>query len=712
VEKRGIRPEILAPAGSWETLRAAAAAGADAVYFGGQSFNARRNAANFTDGELPEAVSYCHARGMKAYLTLNTLVFEDELAAALDFAAKAAATGADALIVQDPGLALRIRKAAPSLRLNASTQMSVHSLSGVEELARMGFTRVVLARELSYRELRGIVAHSPIELEVFVHGALCMSVSGQCYLSAMLGGRSGNRGLCAQPCRLPFAAPGGTGHDLSLKDLSLIGRMAELKELGVASLKIEGRMKRPEYVAAATDLCRRAAEGQPVTKEELEGLRAVFSRSGFTQGYFDGRLGREMFGSRGREDVAAMQAALGRYRGLAAGGERARVGVSFTFSCKAGGPCRLTARDGAGNEAAAEGMTPQAALHRPLDEETVARQLAKTGGTPFFAAETRMALGKGLSLPAAELNRLRRQALEELLRLRGRSRPIPFDRAAAESTGFSTVSAAFVENPASSAFVLQLRGFSQLTPEAMRTAAGMGIVYLPARAIARESSKARTALVAGVRLGAALPRLLFGAESERELREALRSAAALGVRDALCDNLGALPLAREAGLRIHGGFGLNCANASAPAAFPAPGPVDFVASFEATLPRIRRTAQKVPVPAGVLVYGYLPLMLTRNCPLKNGAGCARCAGALTDRRNEHFPVVCGEGGSELLNSRPLWMLDRLGEVFSAGARYAFLRFTVESPGRVEEILRMCARGCKDAPPPEPFTRGLYIRGVE
>lgn len=256
------KPEILAPAGSFDSLTAAVRCGADAVYLGGRELNARRNAANFSDEELAQAVEYCHARGVKVYITLNTLVRDDEMETAMNAVRCACDVKADALILQDVGLTSLIRKAAPDMPLHASTQTSVQTLDGIKMLADMGFCRAVLPRELSKKEIEKIAAQSPIELEMFVHGALCMCLSGQCQLSAVLGSRSGNRGLCAQPCRLPFAADGGTGHDLSLKDMSLIEYLPELAQMGVLSFKIEGRMKRPEYVAAAVTACKRVSRAK------------------------------------------------------------------------------------------------------------------------------------------------------------------------------------------------------------------------------------------------------------------------------------------------------------------------------------------------------------------------------------------------------------------------------------------------------------------
>ena len=304
-----IKPEILAPAGSPQALIAAVRSGADAVYLGIKGLNARRSAENFDDDQLKEAVAYCHKHNVKVHLTLNTLVSDGELEKAQEAVRLACESGVDAIIVQDIGLAELIHRNAPEMPLHASTQMSVQTAAGLKRLKKLGFTRAVLPRELSKEEIKKLCENSPIELECFVHGALCMCVSGQCLFSAVLGSRSGNRGACAQPCRLPFGVENGTGHDLSLKDLSLIDYIAEMAEMGVCSFKIEGRMKRPEYVAAAVKACRNSVDG--VADNALrDDLRSVFSRSGFTDGYYRNKLGYDMFGIRRKDDVTAASGVL------------------------------------------------------------------------------------------------------------------------------------------------------------------------------------------------------------------------------------------------------------------------------------------------------------------------------------------------------------------------------------------------------------------
>ena len=294
--------EILAPAGGKEQLLAAVRAGADAVYLGARNFNARRGAANFEENELFEAVAYCHARNVKVHVTLNTLVTDSELPDLLEEIKYVAKSGADAVIVQDLATAKLVREHCPDIAMHASTQMTIHNLAGAVAAKELGFSRIVLSRELSLNEIKTIAAGTDAELEVFVHGALCMCMSGACYLSSMIGSRSGNRGLCAQPCRLPFHIDGGTGTDLSLKDLSLVEYLSELSDMGIASFKIEGRMKRPEYVSAAVIACRESLDGA-YTQQRRNELQSLFSRSGFTDGYYISSLGRNMFGKREKENV-------------------------------------------------------------------------------------------------------------------------------------------------------------------------------------------------------------------------------------------------------------------------------------------------------------------------------------------------------------------------------------------------------------------------
>ena len=413
--------ELLSPAGSMEALRAAVQNGANAVYLGYDAFNARMGARNFSVDELQEAIVYCHVRGVQVHLTLNTLVSDREMARAAEVIRTAAVLGVDAFIVQDLGVVALCREIAPEVPIHASTQMSIHSLEGVQQAAELGVSRVVLSRELPREEIAHICRRSPVEIEVFVHGALCMCYSGQCYLSSVIGRRSGNRGQCAQPCRLPY----GYGrfepnrYPLSLKDNCLVEYLDDLRRLGVSSLKIEGRMKRPEYVAVVTKAYRTALDGKRVTEEDLRELEAVFSRQGFTQGYYEGKTGADMFGVRQEpeENRELFAAARATYES----GENIRIPIRFYAMIRRDEPAQLAVEDDAGHVCKANGPIPEEAQVRALTEEELAERLGKTGGTPYVCAQVRARIDPGLMLPASAINAMRRDALAILTAQRGRA---------------------------------------------------------------------------------------------------------------------------------------------------------------------------------------------------------------------------------------------------------------------------------------------------
>ena len=688
------RPEILAPAGSFDSLIAAVQCGADAVYLGGKGMNARRSAGNFDAEELRRAVEYCHLRDVKVYQTINIVMFQHETDEAIDTIRQAAEAGVDAVLTQDLAIARMVRECAPSLPIHASTQMSIHNIEGVRLCEELGFSRAVLARELTAGEIAAICAATPLEIEVFVHGALCMSVSGQCYLSSMIGGRSGNRGLCAQPCRLPFSTDGGGEYALSLKDLSLADRIGELTRMGVASLKIEGRMKRPEYVAAAVTAVRRAREGEPV---DFETLRSVFSRSGFTKGYFDGKIDREMFGRRQKEDVTSAAGVLGELEKLYAK-ENPLVPVTMGFTAGAGEAVALTVRDRDGHAVTVTGEAPLLAEKKPTDADRARQNLAKTGGTPYYAEVIDCTIGPGLLVPASALNALRREALEELTTRRSAVEPHPFtDRVPRLADA-----PADRRKPKLRARV----SAGQLT----RRLAG----YCDEFQVPLE--EAEDVLASGFvrpdQVIVEIPRILFdGAPKALEL---LRQAGELGVRRAWCGNLGAVTLAREAGLLPEGGYSLNVTNAYALRECARLGLGACELSFELDLGEARRLDGGLA--KGILAYGYLPLMALRNCPIQAAKGCRACRGyeSLIDRKGVAFTVDCGAHDgrrrevSDLYNSVPLWLADRPEEL--RGFDFITLYFTRETPGICERVAAAYA-GEPGAYQPEARTRGLYYREV-
>jgi len=681
-------PEILAPAGSPEALRAAVRCGANAVYLGLDGFNARQNAINFDKNTLSETVSYCHEREVSVYLTLNTLIRDSEMDSAVETLYDGIDSGIDAVILQDIGLLHEIRRRNISIPLHASTQMSVFNEYGVRLAQELGFKRVVLARELSLRELEKIAAAASCELEVFVHGALCVSLSGQCFISSFLGGRSGNRGLCAQPCRLPFSAQNGTGHDLSLKDLMAIESINRLSEIGIKSFKIEGRMKRPEYVAAAVTAYRQAIDGQSDEKI-LNALKSVFSRSGFTNGYLTDKTGREMFGTRQKEDVLAANEVLSSLEKLYEN-ENPLLDVKADFSADLSKPSSFTL---ARNDISVTviGEVPEIAKNEGLTEEAVLEQLSKTGGTQFNMKDINIDLEKGLFLPKSELNRLRRNAVEELSEKiansfskkevhRHLSRTNERKSCQGEDADAERYCALF-RNPES-------------IPQNANALTG---VFISAFTDLKNIQKVKNI---NKNTDCYVPRGAFNADKIAEKLDEIKE---IGIETVLCPDIGALMLAKEKGFNTIADFGMNIFNSSAAKLALKLGAEKYIASAELKISDINRLSGN---PCAVL-YSKFPLMLTRNCPAANGGQCKDCKGQgiLSDRKEIDFPVTCENGVSMLHNSVPLYMAERQREFRH---KEFFLYFYNESQ---EEIAEIIEKTVKKQELGKEYTRGLYYKGT-
>ena len=684
--------EILAPVGSEEMLHAAVFSGADAVYLGFSGFNARTGAGNFDADSLKEAVRFCHARGVKVHVALNTTVYGGELASLCDAIRAVAASGADAVICQDLAVATLIGKIAPQLPRHGSTQMSVHTLQGALELKELGFTRVVLARELSLPEVEQITRHCGIETECFVHGALCMCVSGQCYMSAFLGGRSGNRGSCAGPCRLPFEANAlpegkpGRLHHLSLKDNSVIDKLDQLQAIGVASAKIEGRLRTPEYVAAAVSACLAGREGRAYDRDLLKN---AFSRSGFTSGYLDGKIDGTMFGVRSEADAELTKKTLPALRELYRR-ERSRVPVRMKLEIEEGGE-KLTVTDADGNKAFAYGdFEPQPARADPT--ESLKRSLAKTGGTPFAAENIEVEMDEGpWFMPGSTVNELRREALDALLKKREVLRPWPVQDVELEPLPQRTL-------PPHRTLRARFERWDQVPEQAL---SGVEYLILPiaqADRVPREW-RGKTLLE--------LPRVMFGKLEEDTARRVAATQDA-GFAGYEVSNIAHLRLCR--GLPMSGGFGLNVTNQVA-AQFYADNGLGSVLILPETkdsdISTIAPTHAGKPVPTGVLVYGHMPLMVTRACPLQNIHDCAHCdkTGVLTDRKAKKFPVRCGMGVRTIYNPVPIYMGDKPGALT---VDYGVAYFTLESREEAAAILDNIR---VHAPFEGDFTRGLYFKGT-
>ena len=685
-------------------MTAAVQNGAGAVYLGYGNLNARRNAKNFTEEELAAAVSYCHLRGVRVYLTLNTLVTDRELPEAYETAALAARCGVDAVLVQDLGVLTMLRRTMPELHLHASTQMTIHNLPGVEFCRDLGLTRVVLSRELSREAIASLCRTSPLELELFLHGALCMCYSGQCYFSALLGGRSGNRGLCAQPCRLPYRREWDTApsYPLSLKDLSLSGHLQELSAMGVACLKLEGRMKRPEYVAIATKVFADALrEGREPTPEENRLLGQAFSREGFTQGYYMNEVDASMFGIR-REGTQTPEALLAAARETYRQGERVRIPLRLAAAIEAGRPASLTVTDPEGRQVIVAGPVPEAARTRPLTEEQVRTQLQKTGGTVFTCTQAEVALEDGLSLPAAALNALRREALDALSALR--TAPPPCSIAPYQPPKSIPTS------KAPPAVTVSLLHFSQLSRELLEE--GPAMVWLPPEEIVRNAEALQTLMAdyPAIPFGVNLPRVCWDEELPA-LRAHLSLCRSLGMGDALIGSWGLMAPAKAWDFRLHGDFGLGIYNSLTLEAMAELGFIAATASFELNLSQIRDLAK--PLPTSMIAYGRLPLMLMEHCLLEESGGACPCEGSthLTDRRGESFPVVKAWGcRSEMLNAKTLFLADKSPDWGGLGLTSLRLLFTTEDATTCRLVLRRYLGRGEYAP--ADFTRGLYYRRVE
>ena len=684
--------EILAPVGSQEMLTAAVFSGADAVYLGFDGLNARSGAGNFNAETLKQAVAFCHGRGVKVHVAINTTLYGSELSRAVDAIRAVAAAGTDAVICQDLAVAALCRDVAPQLPRHGSTQMSIHTLEGARQLKEMGFERVVLSRELSMPEIEHITKHCGIETEVFVHGALCMSMSGQCYMSAFLGGRSGNRGSCAGPCRLPFDAnpiaeglPGRSYH-LSLKDNSAIDRLDQLQALGVASAKIEGRLRTPEYVAAAVNACLAGREGNAYDRDLLE---KAFSRAGFTSGWLDGKISGAMFGTRSDAQAAETKKTLPALRELFRR-ERQRVPVKMLFEVEEFG-AKLTVTDCDGNKAFAYGdADPQPAKNDPVPGLT--RSLEKCGGTPFYVEKVDIEMDEGpWFMPGSAVNEMRRQALESLLKKRETLRPWPVQeytlpdmplRTDLPRRGLKARFATWEQVP-----VQALNGVEQL------------ILPIAQAAKVPEQWRSKTVLE--------LPRAMFGRVEETTARqiEATRSQGFAGYE---ANNMAHVRLAK--GLPLWGGIGLNVTNPMSAQEY-----ADLGVGHILILPEVKDTDmlniaphhKGRAVPTGVIVYGHLPLMLTRACPLQNVTDCAHCdgTGTLTDRKARKFAVRCGMGVRTIYNPVALYMGDKPDAL---AADYGVAYFTDETADRAAAVLALLKSG---RPYDDEFTRGLYFKGT-
>lgn len=674
--------EILSPVGGKEQLIAAVRKGANAVYLGVKNFNARRNAENFSDDELIDAIKYCHARNVKVYIALNTIITDSELDTALDTVKFIAHAGVDAIIVQDLAIMKIAKEVANQLPLHASTQMSIHNSEGAEIAKDLGFCRIVPARELSKKELSEIKKRSELEMEVFVHGALCMSFSGQCYLSSVLGARSANRGMCAQPCRLNFKSKSGE-YALSLKDVSLIDRINELEEIGVNSLKIEGRMKRPEYVAIATESCKKAIENAAYDKDTL---KAVFSRSGFTDGYFTGIRNRELFGYRTKEDVVAATPVLkdiaNSYRK-----ETPLIAVSMELTIQNCKPVTLIVTDYT-NTVSVSGDVPQHAEHRSITKEMCIKSLSKCGGTPYYLKDSECYIDDDLTISVSTINSLRKEALEQLTNIREKTVKYTVNN------NYSITLKSNIPVSDTPKIYARFENEKQIQPNVDRIILDYNILYRSPQICSKFKEK----------LVAELPVLMFDCNKEKFKLTELKNR---GITKVYVQNLYGIALANELGFEILGSFHLNILNSLSLSEYKNLGVKETDISFECNLQWFNNLRKSIP--CGIVVYGKMPLMTFRACPIKTKDGCGNCNGqkCLTDRHGNEMKVICrNKQFTQLLNPYPLNMCDKINQLQNAD--HITLYFTDESPS---ECLTIINRAKARESASKDFTRGLYFKEI-
>lgn len=675
--------ELLAPAGTFEALIAAVQSGADAVYIGGSEFSARRSAANFTLEEIQKAADYCHIRDVKLHIAANILIKEQETASFLEYIEKIGEV-ADAIIIQDIGMASKIRKILPDIPLHASTQMTASNLATVKKLEQMGFERIVLARELSLSAIEYICKNTKAEIEVFGHGAICMCYSGQCLMSSIIGGRSGNRGMCAQPCRLPYEIDGKKGYLLSPKDLCVLSHIKKLKEIGVASLKIEGRLKRKEYVSAVCGIYRKYIDNpKPVSEEDMTILLDAFNRSGFTDGYLKDKLGKDMMTYQNPSNVCENKFTDWVNLHSKSDANFKKSGIYLSARLEKDHPIYLSCYDMNGNYAEVTGeISAETAINKPLTCERLRQQLEKLGQTPFFAEDTEISIAPGITIPVSEINKVRRELTDKLQEEKCFRRVLKKESADEEFLPERTKDIAIVCEVS--------------TVEQAKECIDKGITEIYANtSLANKLCKQYK----GVKVIAKLPPVC---RDDRNYEKPMTD----GI---LISNIGQFDENKE----CYGDFRLNVTNSSS---------IGFYSNLKrVTLSPELNLKELIPISDGgeIIAYGRIPLMVMENCPLKAIGRCQKLqnTAAITDRRGEKFPIRCNEGcTAEILNSKPIYLADKPEIVNKLKINAIRLIFTVENSeicGTIIDRYKMMITGDSGEKPKEnTFTRGHFYRGTD
>jgi len=669
-----INCELLAPAGSMEALKHAVLSGADAIYLGGSLFNARASAVNFNDDQLKTAVDYCHLRKVKVYVTVNILISDREFDQLDTFIRKINEIGVDAVIVQDIGVAMYIKKIAPDLRLHASTQMTVYDVEGAKFLKNLGFERVVLARELSSEKIREISQNAGIETEIFIHGAMCLCYSGQCLMSGIIGGRSGNRGKCAQPCRLQYRVENKKGFLLSLKDMCLIKHLKEIESYGVTSLKIEGRMKGPEYVGTVVSIYRKYLNNEAdVSKEDYGRLEKVFYRGGFSDGYFMNKKGSDMFCHTKPDNPYLRQEAS-----YTLSENYKKTNIYMYFNGQVGESIKLTAVDEYGNTAEYVSQNVlELAKNSSATPDKIKENLSKLGDTVFNAENIEINIDENVFIPSSEINKARRDVtakLEELI--------INSYKRTDKNIKYNNNSSSITKDE----FELSVYISDKKQLEAIRKT-DCKRIYVP---IELGDFKDGEVIV--------LPRITPDS-LEKTLKE-------IPNNEVLVRNIGQLNIAKRCNKKIQLDFTMNVFNKYSCEFYKNMNIDTITVSTELTLKQIKPLSDVVKCEA--IIYGKLPMMITENCMIKTSVGCKH-GGYIYDRTNEGFLIKClPECRNEIYNSKPIIMSDKLDDIKYADIKYGRLNFVDEDAEECVEIYNAYKNGKSIN---YEFTRGKFYKGV-
>lgn len=798
--------ELLAPVGSMESLYAAIQNGANAVYLGGKLFNARQYASNFDYDELKEAVKYAHLRRVKVYVTANILVDNNEMEKVIDYIKFLYEIDVDGAIVQDLGLANLIREFFPEMEVHGSTQMTINNLPGAEFLYNMGFKRVVLARETPIKEIKHIHNNTPIELETFIHGALCVSYSGQCLMSSIIGGRSGNRGKCAQPCRMPSSLVNKDGnliegwdkkHILSPKDLNTLESLDEIVNSGIISLKIEGRMKRPEYVATVVKNYRKVLDDttNSLKEEDKKDVEQIFNR-GFTKGIILGEFGKDFItidrpDNRGmlvgkviradkykvyvllEEDIEEgdgleFQLSNGSYKGIKSPiqdkkgsiialekpgyilkdslvyksssvnllkkakvsyeGENIKYSIDMDVSIKIGKNPKLRVRYKDIEVEAIGEKAVEIAKKAGLTEEKVIEQLSKLGDTNYNLDNIKINLDENAFLPLSILNQLRREAtekLDKLVTLNNNRKTINAEEYKEKKKSFFQYEKTEKDiNNKISIRVMNEEQFNQLDLEKLDRIY-IGFYKDLKRIVSKVKEYNKEAYIW-------TDKILY--EKDLEKINKIISPIAKDIEGISVSNLGTMKSMKDNfDVNIHGDMGLNTFNSFTLEYLKEVGLESVTLSPELTLNQIKDINNRSKAFTEAIVYGHLPVMITKHCPMslvkgcKDDTNCKTCNFAtgykLRDRMNVEFPMERGEGFSTIYNSVPLMVLDSLESIYNSGVNMARLDFTVEKNNikYIQEIFYNYAKNIidrhrakeilDDYRKDNDITNGHYFRGV-